>query len=166
MKRPPDAPRPQPGQESVWDYPRPPSVRPDDRAVRVMVGGVIVAHTTRAMRVLETAGAPCWYLPADDVRLDLLRPARGTTLCEWKGEASYFDVVVGERIARRAAWCYRDPSPGYEVLRDRIAFYAGRVDAAHVGGEAATPQPGQFYGGWITSEVIGPFKGEAGTEGW
>jgi uncharacterized protein (DUF427 family) len=141
-------------------------VVPDGRRVRVEVAGVVVADTTSALRVLETAGAPCWYLPPEDVRTDLLRPARGTTVCEWKGEASYLDVVVGDAVARRAAWTYLDPQPGYEELRGRIAFYAGRVDAAWVGEDRAVPQPGHFYGGWITPEVVGPFKGEPGTEGW
>ncbi len=156
----------EPGQESVWDYPRPPRVEPDGRRVRVVVAGVIVAESARAVRVLETAGAPCWYLRADDVRIDLLRPAAGTTVCEWKGVASYFDIVVGDHVTIRAAWTYRDPKPGYEDLRDRIAFYAGRVDAAWVDDERVTPQPGRFYGGWVTAEIVGPFKGEPGTEGW
>jgi uncharacterized protein (DUF427 family) len=157
---------PGPEQESVWDYPRPPRVAPDRRRVRIEVAGVIVAESARAVRVLETAGAPCWYLPTGDVQMDLLRPSAGTTVCEWKGIANYLDVVVGDREARRAAWTYAAPKPGYEVLRDRIAFYAGRVDAAWVEDERVTPQPGQFYGGWITSEIVGPFKGEPGTENW
>ncbi len=166
MKPPSAVPRPGPGQESVWGYPRPPRVVPDGRRVRVVVAGVVVAESARAVRVLETAGAPCWYVPPDDVRPEFLRPAPGTTVCEWKGVASYLDVVVGERVVRRAAWTYRDPNPGYEALRDRLAFYASRVDAAFVDGERVMPQPGHFYGGWITPEVIGPFKGEPGTEGW
>lgn len=164
--RPKGATVPGPGQESVWDYPRPPIVVADGRRVRVEVGGEVVADTVRAVRVLETAGAPCWYLPPEDVRTDLLRPATGTTVCEWKGVANYLDVVVGDRVARRAAWTYRDPNPGYEELRDRIAFYAGRVDAAWVDGIRVQPQPGHFYGGWITPEITGPTKGEPGTEGW
>ena len=166
MLRPPAIVTPGPGQESVWDYPRPPRVAPDGRRVRVEVAGAYVADSVRAVRVLETAGAPCWYLPADDVRMDLLRPAGGTTLCEWKGIANYLDVVGDGEAGRAAAWTYRDPNPGYEVLRDRIAFYAGRVDAVWVEDERVTPQPGRFYGGWITSDVVGPFKGEPGTEGW
>jgi uncharacterized protein (DUF427 family) len=154
------------GQESVWDDPRPPKVVPDGRRVRVEVGGEIVADTVRAVRVLEMVGAPCWYLPPEDVRSDLLRPAPGTTVCEWKGVASYLDVVVGERVARRAAWAYRDPNPGYEDLRRRIAFYGGRIDAAWVDDDRVVPQPGHFYGGWITPEITGPTKGEPGTEGW
>jgi uncharacterized protein (DUF427 family) len=158
--------RPGPGQESVWDYPRPPRVEPSRRRVRVEMGGTVVAESSRAMRVLETAGAPVWYLPPDDVRTDLLVPAEGRTFCEWKGAATYFDLRVGDRVAHRAAWSYPDPSPGYEAIRGHVAFYAGRVGAAFVDGERVTPQPGGFYGGWITSDVVGPFKGEPGTEGW
>jgi uncharacterized protein (DUF427 family) len=154
------------GQESVWDYPRPPRVAPDDRTVRVVFNGVTVAESSRAIRVLETAGAPVWYLPPDDVRMDLLEPIDRRTVCEWKGDASYFDLRVGDRVARSAAWTYRRPRPGYESITDHVAFYAGRVDAAFVGAERATPQPGDFYGGWITSDVVGPFKGEPGTGGW
>ena len=158
---------PAPGQESVWDYPRPPAVVPSDRAVRVEHGAAIVADTRDALRVLETAGAPAWYLPRSDVRMDLLRPVPGkTTYCEWKGSASYFDVVVGDRVARNAAWTYERPLPGYEAVAGRIAFYPGRVDAATVDGEPARPQPGGFYGGWVTDDVVGPFKGEPGTDGW
>jgi uncharacterized protein (DUF427 family) len=158
---------PGPGQESVWDYPRPPSVVPSGRRVRIEHAGIVVADTERAVRVLETAGAPVWYLPREDVRTELLRPVPGfRTLCEWKGEATYFDLVVVEAVARRAAWTYARPLPGYEALRGRIAFYAGRVGAARVDGERARPQPGGFYGGWITDDVVGPFKGEPGTEGW
>jgi uncharacterized protein (DUF427 family) len=157
---------PGPGQESVWDYPRPPAMVASDRVVRVEHGGRVIAESRRAIRVLETAGAPVWYLPADDVRLDLLRPVSGQTLCEWKGAASYFDVVVGNDRSRRAAWTYPDPRPGYEPIAGRVAFYAGRVDRATVDGERVRPQPGNFYGGWVTDDVVGPFKGEPGTEGW
>ncbi len=158
---------PGPGQESVWDYPRPPAVQPTTRHVRIRFGDGIVADTTRALRVLETAGAPAWYVPSEDVRVDLLRPSDGRgTVCEWKGSATYFDLVVGDRVSRRAAWTYEQPLPGYEALAGRIAFYAGRVDAATVDGETVRPQPGGFYGGWVTDDVVGPFKGEPGTEGW
>jgi len=158
---------PGPGQESVWDYPRPPAVEPSGRAVRVEHGDVLVAETRGAVRVLETAGAPVWYLPRSDVRMDLLRPVpEKTTHCEWKGNATYFDVVVGDQVARNAAWTYERPLPGYEAITGRIAFYAGRVDAATVDGEVARAQPGGFYGGWVTDDVVGPFKGEPGTEGW
>lgn len=158
---------PGPGQESAWDYPRPPVVVASDRRVVVEHRGLVVADTRRAVRVLETAGAPVWYLPRDDVRMGLLRPVPGyRTQCEWKGAATYFDLAVGGSVSRRAAWTYERPLPGYEEVRGRVAFYAGRVDRVTVDGEAVRPQPGNFYGGWITDDVVGPFKGEPGTEGW
>ncbi len=153
--------------ESVWNYPRPPAVVPSERMVRVEHGGTLVVESRRAIRVLETAGAPVWYLPPEDVRLELLRQAPGRrTLCEWKGPATYLDVVVGDRVSREAAWTYPRPSPGYEAIAGYLAFYAARVDSATVDGEAVRPQPGGFYGGWITDDVIGPYKGDPGTEGW
>ena len=158
---------PAPGQESVWDYARPPVVRPTTRHVRIHFADLTVAETRNALRVLETAGAPTWYLPREDVRINLLRPSDGrVTVCEWKGPATYFDLVVGDRTSPRAAWTYERPLPGFEALAGRIAFYAGRVDDATVDGEAVRPQPGGFYGGWVTDDVVGPFKGEPGTEGW
>lgn len=158
---------PAPGQESVWDYPRPPAVVPTTRGVRIRFAGAIVAETSEALRVLETAGAPTWYLARRHVRMDLLRPSGGHgTACEWKGSATYYDLVVGDRVSPRAAWTYERPLPGFEALAGRIAFYAGRVDEATVDGEVVRPQPGGFYGGWVTDEVVGPFKGEPGTEGW
>ncbi len=126
---------------------------------------MVVAETSRAFRVLETAGAPVWYLPPDDVRVDLLFPIGRRTVCEWKGVATYFDLRVGDHASPVSAWSYARPSAGYEAIRDHVAFYAGRVDA-FVDGERVTPQPGGFYGGWVTSDVVGPFKGEPGTEGW
>ena len=158
---------PGPGQESVWDYPRPPAVVPSARRVRVEHAGVEVADSTRAIRILETAGAPVWYLPRDDVRMDLLRRSEGRgTWCEWKGSASYFDLVAGDVTSRRAAWTYERPSPGYEAIAGHVAFYASRVDRATVDGEEARPQPGGFYGGWVTDEIVGPIKGEPGSDGW
>ena len=151
----------------MWDYPRPPAIVPSDRHVRVMHRGVTVADTRSALRVLETAGAPVWYLPSEDVLADVLRPSVGrTTFCEWKGEASYFDLVIGGSVVERAAWTYPRPSRGYEQLAGRFAFYAGRVDEATVDGAVVRPQAGGFYGGWITDEVVGPFKGGPGTDGW
>jgi len=158
---------PRPGQESAWDYPRPPAVRPTDRHVSIRHGTETVAETREALRVLEMAGAPTWYLPREDVRIDLLQPSGGRgSVCEWKGSATYFDLVVGDRVSPRAAWTYERPLPGYEALAGRIAFYAGRVDEATVDGEVVRPQPGGFYGGWVTDDVVGPFKGKPGTEGW
>jgi uncharacterized protein (DUF427 family) len=157
---------PGPGQESVWDYPRPPRVEPVGERIRVVHRGVTVADTIRALRVLETAGAPVYYVPPEDVRLDLVVPSEHTTVCEWKGVASYWTLhVAGSRVPN-AAWAYPDPSPGYEAIRGHLAFYAWSVDEAWVGEERATPQPGHFYGGWVTSRVVGPFKGGPGTAGW
>jgi uncharacterized protein (DUF427 family) len=155
---------PGPGQESVWDYPRPPAVRPDGREVVVLAGEIEIARTTRTIRILETASPPTFYIPPGDVR-PRLEPTPGATWCEWKGQARYWTIVAdGERL-ERAAWSYPAPSAGYEAIRDYIAFYPGRV-ACWVDGVRVQPQPGRFYGGWITPEVVGPFKGESGTEGW
>jgi uncharacterized protein (DUF427 family) len=157
---------PGPGQESAWDYPRPPRVEPVAERLRVIVDGEVLADTTRGLRVLETAGAPVYYFPRDDVRLDRLVPSPHGTYCEWKGEAGYFTYEHAGRLVQNVAWTYERPSPGYEAIAGHLAFYGGRVDEAWVGDERATPQPGRFYGGWVTSRVVGPFKGEPGTEGW
>ena len=168
MPAPPSADRvvPGPGQESVWDYPRPPRVEPVGLRVRAVAGGVGVADSEQALRVLETAGAPVYYLPADDVRTDLLRETAHRTVCEFKGVATYHSIVLPDREIPNAAWSYRDPSPGYEAIRGHFAFYAWPLDEAWVGEERAAPQPGRFYGGWVTSWVVGPFKGAPGTLGW
>ena len=152
--------------ESVWDYPRPPRVEASQKPVRVEFAGEVIAETTRAYRVLETSHPPVFYIPLEDVRGEFLRPSRRRTYCEFKGEAGYYDLVAGGREVREAAWYYPEPSARYEVLRDHVAFYPGRVDAAWVGDEQVTPQEGDFYGGWITSEIEGPFKGGPGTAGW
>ena len=126
-----------------------------------------MASTRRALRVLETAGAPVYYVPPADVRLDLLRPTEHVTVCEWKGSATYWSIALpGGRVIPNAAWSYREPLAGFEAIRDHLAFYAWAVDEAWVGDERATPQPGRFYGGWVTSRVVGPFKGEPGTQVW
>jgi uncharacterized protein (DUF427 family) len=152
--------------ESVWDYPRPPRVEQSARRVRVEFAGEVIADTTRARRVLETSHPPVYYIPPEDVRAEFLRPGRRRTFCEFKGEASYYDLVAGGREVRDAAWSYSRPSAGFEAIRDHIAFYPGRVDAAFVDDEAVVAQPGDFYGGWITSDIEGPFKGGPGTGGW
>jgi uncharacterized protein (DUF427 family) len=158
---------PGPGQESVWDYPRPPRVERVPERLRVVIGGETIADTTRGLRVLETAGAPVYYFPPDDVRLDRLHPSARKTVCEWKGEAGYrsYEAPDGRRIDA-VAWSYDTPNPGYEAIAGYLAFYAGRVDEAWVGDERATPQPGGFYGGWVTSKIVGPIKGEPGSFGW
>jgi uncharacterized protein (DUF427 family) len=157
---------PGPGQESVWDYPRPPRLERTARHLRVRLGGEIVAETRRGWRVCETAGGPVYYFPPEDVRRELLRPSPERSFCEWKGAATYFDVVVGGDVRRGAAWTYARPTEAFAPIRDHVAFYAGSMDECTVDGEIARPQPGGFYGGWITRDVVGPFKGEPGTEGW
>jgi uncharacterized protein (DUF427 family) len=157
---------PGPGQESVWDYPRPPRVEPTDRRVRVELGDRVVADTTAALRVLETSQPPAFYLPPADVDLDLLRPTSRHTWCEWKGQADYWTVAAGDRVAEAAAWSYSRPSPGYEAITDHLAFYPQAMDACWVGDERVRANEGGFYGGWITSDVVGPFKGGPGTMDW
>ena len=157
---------PGPGQESVWDYPRPPRVEAVPERLRVIVDGEVLADTTHGFRVLETAGAPVYYFPPADVRMDRLAPSPHHSVCEWKGDASYYRYTRGDRTIENVAWFYPDPKPGYEAIRDHLAFYGGRVDEAWVGDERATPQPGRFYGGWVTSRIVGPIKGEPGTHVW
>ena len=146
-----------PGQESVWDYPRPPSAEVTARSVVVEFGGRTVASSTRAVRVCETSHPPVFYVPREDVAYGVLVRAAGGSFCEWKGQATYWDLVVDGRRSPQAAWSYESPSPGYEHLRGAVAFYPGRVQRALVDGEQVRPQPGEFYGGWITDEVVGPF---------
>jgi uncharacterized protein (DUF427 family) len=152
--------------EFVRDYPRPPRVEPVGQRIQVVFNGETIADTTRAQRVLETFGAPVYYLPLADVRADVLAETARTTVCEWKGTASYYSLRVGGRAAENVGWAYHDPKRGYEPIRDHIAFYCAPMDACFVGDQQARPQPGQFYGGWITDGIIGPFKGEPGTESW
>jgi uncharacterized protein (DUF427 family) len=155
-----------PGQESVWDYPRPPRVEPTTETVEIRLGGVVVARSDVALRVLETSHAPTYYLPREAFDEGVLRPVRGATTCEWKGRATYFDLVAGGAVARRAAWTYAEPRPGFEALVDQLAVMPALVDACTVDGELVVAQEGGFYGGWITSRVVGPFKGRPGSLGW
>lgn len=157
---------PGPGQESVWDYPRPPRVERVLKPVRVEFAGLVLANTTQAIRMMETAGPPVYYIPPADVQTQYLEPSTHSSLCEWKGLSRYWTVRVGEQRALNAGWSYPNPWPGYESIRDFIAFYAGLMDGCYVGEEKVKPQPGHFYGGWITSDIVGPFKGEPGTENW
>ena len=157
---------PRPGQESVWDYPRPPRLEDSDRLVEVVFGGVKVADTTRAKRVLETSHPPVYYVPPEDIRMEHLQLAGGTSFCEWKGAARYYDLSVDGRTEPRAAWSYPDPVPAYASLRGYVAFYPSRMDECFVDGERVEAQEGDFYGGWITSDIVGPFKGAPGTWGW
>lgn len=157
---------PGPRQESVWDYPRPPRVEPVAQRVRVVFAGIVLAETTRALRVCETSSPPAYYLPPDDVKMRYLEASTRTTFCEWKGVASHWSIRVGQRLAKNAAWSYPAPDPGYEAIRDHLAFFPRRMDACYVGEHRVTPQPGLYYGGWITPELVGPFKGAPGTEAW
>lgn len=157
---------PGPGQESVWDYPRPPRLELTDHVIQVVFNGVLIADTRRAYRVLETSHPPVYYLPPDDVQRPCLRRSARATVCEWKGRAGYCTLQVGERAVPNAAWFYPEPTPAFAALRDYLAFYPQPMDACFVDGERVVPQPGGFYGGWITSWIVGPFKGEPGTEFW
>lgn len=155
-----------PGQESVWDYPRPPRIERVDRRVTVELGGEVIVDTGDVVRVLETSHPPVYYLPIAAFSAGALVPARGASFCEFKGAARYFDVVGGAARAEGAAWNYPTPARGYDLLVDRVALYAGKMDRCTVDGETVTPQPGGFYGGWVTADIVGPFKGEPGTMGW
>ena len=157
---------PGPGQESVWDYPRPPRLEPSKRPVRVVFRGEVVAETTRSFRVLETSHPPVYYIPPGDVRMRLLERSSRSSFCEWKGRARYFTIKVGDHQSADAAWSYPDPTRMFEAIRDYLAFYPSRVDECTVDGEIVRSQPGDFYGGWITDEIVGPFKGDPDTMGW
>ena len=163
-ERPPFAVAPRPGQESVWDYPRPPRLAPDAREVVVRAGAVELARSSRTLRLLETANPPTFYVPAADVRTELLVPDEGGSLCEWKGRARYWSAELpgGRQVV---AWSYPEPLPPYESLAGHFGFYAQRL-ACSVDGVPVRAQPGGFYGGWITPELAGPFKGEPGSHGW
>jgi uncharacterized protein (DUF427 family) len=157
---------PGPGQESVWDYPRPPRLERSTHRIRVVLDGETIADSSRAWRVLETSHPPVYYIPRGDVRMDLLTLTEHTTFCEFKGAASYWSACVNGREARDAAWSYEQPVPEFAPITGHFAFYPARVDACFVDDEQVTSQAGDFYGGWITSAVVGPFKGEPGTRGW
>jgi len=163
--RPSFAVAPGPGQESVWDYPRPPVLAPDAREVVIRWGSREIARTQRAIRVLETAHPPSFYLPWDDVDRRLLQRASGSSLCEWKGPAQYWSLIDDGRELPHVAWSYPKPLAGAEALADCVAFYPSAL-ACTVAGMTVLPQPGRFYGGWITPELVGPFKGEPGSAAW
>jgi uncharacterized protein (DUF427 family) len=165
-ERPAGAVTPGPGQESVWDYPRPPRIEPVAARVRVEFGGIILAETTAAFRICETSSPPCYYIPPADVAMGHLEPSSRTSFCEWKGTASYWTVRVGARSAKDAGWSYPRPDAGFEAIREYLAFYPRRMDACWVGDAPVTPQPGFYYGGWVTPDLVGPFKGSPGSELW
>ena len=162
VERPPFAIEPGANQESVWDYPRPPVIKTDTREVVVRAAGQELARTSSGVRVLETASPPTFYLPPVDVHLTELEGAPGQSFCEWKGAAAYWALRETQQVI---GWSYPDPLPGFEALAGWYSFYPGRVECT-VGGAPVEPQPGKFYGGWVTPELVGPFKGEPGSEGW
>ncbi|MDY0910130.1 DUF427 domain-containing protein [Microbacterium sp. CFBP9034] len=155
-----------PGQESVWDYPRPPRIERVTNRVVIRLGGEVIVDTDDVVRVLETSHPPVYYLPIASFADGALSDAEGSSYCEFKGSARYLDIRGGGATASRAAWNYPRPSDGYEALAGRVAVYARQMDSCEVDGELVTPQPGRFYGGWITSWVVGPFKGDTGSIGW
>jgi uncharacterized protein (DUF427 family) len=165
QKRPPFADEPAAGQESVWDYPRPPKLALDGRRVEVRLGKLIIADSIQTYRVLETASPPTFYIPPDDVRLQLLQPCPGSSICEWKGAAQYWALKRDGRSRQPAGWFYPSPNAPFKAIAGYFSFYPARVEC-YVDGERVQPQPGEFYGGWVTHEIAGPFKGLPGTEHW
>jgi uncharacterized protein (DUF427 family) len=152
--------------ESVWSYPRPPAVEDVPQRIKIVFNGEMIVDSLNAKRVLETSHPPTYYIPLQDIKPEALQPGAGRTWCEWKGQANYYDVVIGGRTAKSAAWYYPNPAPDYIEIKDYVAFYANKMDACFVGDERVDAQQGTFYGGWITSNIAGPFKGGPGTAGW
>ena len=163
--RPSFAIEPGPNEESVWDYPRPPICVVDDREVIVQHEGIIVAKSNRAIRVLETASPPTFYLPPQDVDQKILQKGAGSSFCEWKGAATYWSVIVSGQKLANVGWSYESPTPRFAEIAGYVSFYPGKLECL-VAGERVRPQPGGFYGGWLTNEIVGPVKGEPGTAGW
>ena len=158
--------KPGQGQESVWDYPRPPRLERSDKHIQIIFNGVVIADTRRAYRVLETSHPPVYYLPPEDIEMRYLLKGNGRSFCEWKGQAGYYSLNVNGKEAINVGWYYANPTPAFAAIKNYVAFYPAPMDACLVNGETVTPQPGSFYGGWITKEIVGPFKGEPGTMGW
>lgn len=157
---------PDPGQESVWDYPRPPMVEDVNKHIRIIFNNQLIADTHRSKRLLETSHPPNYYIPLDDIKTEYLVQTTHSSYCEWKGRASYYTLRVGDRVAENVAWYYPKISPNYKEIEGYVSFYPGPMDACYVDDEKVQPQAGSFYAGWITQDVVGPFKGGAGTLGW
>jgi uncharacterized protein (DUF427 family) len=157
---------PGPGQESVWDYPRPPKIEETDKHIEVFFNDILIADSTDVKRVLETSSPPVYYIPTQDIEMKYFIKSERRSLCEWKGTASYYSIKVHDKTAYDAAWYYPNPTPSFESIKNYIAIYPQNMDACFVDGEIAQPQPGNFYGGWITNDIVGPFKGEPGTLAW
>ena len=154
---------PQLGQESVWDYPRPAILEDTPKQIKVICNDIVLAETSRAKRVLETSHPPCYYIPIEDIKMEYLVATSRRSICEWKGVSQYYDVKIGDRHIANAAWQYIDPTPNFVDIKNCLSFYGSRMDACYVNDELITPQAGDFYGGWITADIVGPFKGESGT---
>jgi uncharacterized protein (DUF427 family) len=157
---------PGPGQESVWDYPRPPHLESTPKRLQVVFNGVTLADSSRGYRVLETSHPPVYYIPPEDIQMQYLQATPKQSFCEWKGVAGYYTIVVGDKQAANAAWYYPSPSDRFAPIQDYVSFYASRMDVCSVDGEIVAAQAGDFYGGWITADIVGPFKGGLGTWGW
>jgi uncharacterized protein (DUF427 family) len=155
-----------PDQESVWDYPRPPRLEDSSKHIKVVFNGVVIAETQRAKRILETSHPPVYYIPPEDIRMEYLTQTPHATFCEWKGQASYYTLTVGDKRVNDAAWFYTNPNPAFAEIKSYVAFYPSKMEACFVDDEQVQAQPGDFYGGWITKDIVGPFKGGAGTWGW
>ena len=157
---------PSSGQESVWDYPRPPRLEATSHHITIEFNGVTIAESRQQWRVLETSHPPVYYIAPEDVRLEFLTPESQTSVCEWKGVARYYGLTVADRVERGVAWCYPEPTMAFMPIAHHIAFYPGRVDRCLLDGEIVRAQPGQFYGGWVTDSIVGPFKGDPGSRFW
>ena len=155
-----------PGQESVWSFPRPAIAEATSAHVMIEHRGIVIADSRATIRTLETSHPPSYYIPREDIREGVLQRTSGTSFCEWKGNATYWDVVLDDGVLPRVGWSYADPTAGFALLRDHVAFYAAPFDRCSVDGETVTPQPGAFYGGWITRAIAGPFKGVPGSQFW
>lgn len=157
---------PGPGQESVWDYPRPPRLEDSSKLIEIIFNGVTIAETRTAKRVLETSHPPVYYIPPEDIKMEHLVPIPRSSFCEWKGRAGYYNVSAGVGEASSAAWFYPNPTPAFASIKDYVAFYPSLMEVCYLDGEKVQAQEGDFYGGWITRNIVGPFKGGMGTWGW
>lgn len=157
---------PQLGQESVWDYPRPPKLEAVQKQIQVIFNGEVIAETKNSLRLLETSHPPSYYIPPTDIKMEYLVATPQSSFCEWKGRAGYYTIRVGDKEVQNAAWFYPNPTANFAALQNHVAFYAHVMDACYVDRELVIPQPGNFYGGWITKEIVGPFKGVPGSWGW
>ena len=157
---------PGPGQESVWDYPRPPALVDSPKSIQIVFNGQVIAESNQTKRVLETSHPPVYYIPPGDIAMDCLTKAPGTSFCEWKGQAHYYSLTVGDQVAERVAWYYPTPTERFQPIAHYVAFYPSAMEACYVNGERVQAQAGDFYGGWVTADIVGPFKGAVGTWGW